>query len=400
MKVLIIANFPDRLDGGKSKGRFLYLGEMLCAHAHNVEMIVSDFDHGKKIHREKSSITRSSYSTKITALHEPGYTNNISIKRLWSHFVWGRNVGKYLTKIEKPDVIYCAVPSLTAGVKAAKYCKKTGVRFIIDVQDLWPEAFTMALKNKIIQKCLKPIERYANIIYMSADIIVAVSNTYVQRALSVNKKVKNGLSVYLGNDGALFDEVRSKGEYINNNRFQLAYVGTLSYSYDLKCVIDALSIYNGENPKMNVSFVVMGDGPLKEEFLEYSRIKNVDCVFTGFLPYQTMVEKLSSCDIVINPIVKGSAASIINKVGDYALIGLPVINTQECDEYIKLIDDYKCGINCECGNSKEVAEAIKLLASNVELRKSMGDNSRRLGVERFDRRTSYACIINAIEDGL
>ena len=106
---------------------------------------------------------------------------------------------------------------------------------------------------------------------------------------------------------------------------------------------------------------------------------------------------LCDCDIAINPIVKGSVASIINKVGDYALAGLPVINTQESQEYRQLVTNYNCGINCGCGNSDEVADAIEKLALNAVLREQMGRNSSKLGKEKFDRRYTYLNVIESIE---
>ena len=96
--------------------------------------------------------------------------------------------------------------------------------------------------------------------------------------------------------------------------------------------------------------------------------------------------------------MKGSAASIINKVGDYALSGLPVINTQESPEYRALIEKYQCGINCECGNAKQVADAIVKLASDKELRLRMSEGSRKLAKEKFDRRNTYLRIIEAVEN--
>ena len=42
-----------------------------------------------------------------------------------------------------------------------------------------------------------------------------------------------------------------------------------------------------------------------------------------------MVGMLGVCDIAVNSISKGAAQSIINKHGDYAAAGLPVVNTQE-----------------------------------------------------------------------
>lgn len=399
MKIVIIANFPARLDGGKAKGRFLYLGEMLCNRGHQVEMIVSDFEHGKKAHREEGAIKQEAYKTKIIVLHEPGYPDNISLKRLWSHYQWGKNVERYLNGIEKPDVVYCAIPSLTAARRAASYCKKNGVKFIIDVQDLWPEAFVLAIKNKVLQQAFKPIAWYINKAYAEADHVVAVSDTYADRALSVNKKRAKGLSVFLGNDGELFDEARDSMKVETpEGILQLCYIGTLGYSYDLKCAIDAVAIYNQQKDIPPMQFLVMGGGPLKEEFENYAKEKGIGAIFTGSLPYPEMVARMCSSDILINPIVKGAAQSITNKVGDYALAGLPVVSTQENKEYRQLVDSYMCGINCRVGNAQDVADALIKLAKDPELRKQMGAMARRLGREKFDRRETYKEIVKRIEN--
>lgn len=397
MKIVIIANFPARLDGGMEKGRFLYLGEMLCERGHKVELICSDFDHGKKQHREEGSIKQEAYKTKITTLHESGYPNNVSLKRLWSHFVWGRNVEKYLKKQQKQDVVYCAVPSITAGVRAARYCKKNGVKFIIDVQDLWPEAFQMAIKNKLLQKVFLPIKWYVDKVYRSADKIVAVSETYVKRVLTVNNKGDKGLCVFLGNDGQLFDDSRELFRLPEINSLRLAYIGNLSYSYDIPCVINALNKYNEHKLAPPIKFLVMGDGDLRKEFEKEAKNSNIDYEFTGSLPYPKMVSYLCCCDMVVNPIVSGSVASVINKVGDYALSGLPVINTQESKEYRKLVEDYKSGINCKTGDADDVEKALEFLAKDIQIRKKMGENARRLGVERFDRRETYKQLVEAVE---
>ena len=79
----------------------------------------------------------------------------------------------------------------------------------------------------------------------------------------------------------------------------------------------------------------------------YADQKKVLASFMGRKSYEEMVGIMCSCDLVVNPIVKGAAQSITNKVGDYALSGLAVINTQENPEYRELIEQYGCGINCE-----------------------------------------------------
>lgn len=271
------------------------------------------------------------------------------------------------------------------------------MKFFVDVQDLWPESFCMAIKNPLLQKLFVPMTHYINKAYAAADGVFAVSQTYVNRVLQVNDKVKSGVNVFLGNDGDLFDEGRKK--YLvkrKDNEIWLCYVGSMSTSYDIKCVIDALAILK-EKGFRNIRFVLIGKGERQDEFKQYAQQKGILCDFLGFKPYQEMVGIMCACDIVVNPIVKGSAASIINKVGDYAMSGLPVINSQECQEYRDLIDEYECGINVTCGDASDMAKAIEILATDKALREAMGKNALRLGKEKFDRRFTYGRIADEIE---
>ena len=393
MKITIIANFT--IDGSLSS-RFIELAQKFADNGHEVSVLTSDFSHGKKTHLE----TFVRYSNfEIEYIHEPGYPSNVGIKRLYSHWRWGLNVEKYLSQHDIPDVVYCAIPSLTAGAIAASFCKKNKIKFVVDIQDLWPEAFMLVIKNKILQLGFKPMEWLANQSYSHSDLVVGVSDTYRDRGLKVNKKGKRGLTVYLGNHLDLFDH--SKHQFSADkhvNEFWVAYIGTIGYSYDIPCVIDGIAKYNSKIDNLKkVRLIAMGNGPFIKQFTDYSKHKKVAADFTGGLSYEKMVGMMCSCDIVVNPIRKGAAQSITNKVGDYAFSGLAVINTQECQEYRDLVDKYQCGINCECGNSNQVAEAIERLITQPWLCKQMGMGARKLGEERFDRNNTYPLIIDAVE---
>lgn len=396
MNIVFLANFPNKLDGGLM-GRFINIAWLLYHRNHNVEVIVSDFEHNSKKHRE---VLENKYPFKLTYLHEPGYPENVSPQRLWSHYVWGLNVEKYVKRLErKPDVIYSSLPTFSAARLVGRWCNKNAVKFVVDVQDLWPEAFKVAIKNPILQLTFLPMEWVANAAYQAADYIIGCSDTYRDRGLRVNKKTKEGLTVYIGNDGEKFDY--AKNNYCTekpNNEFWIAYIGTMGYSYDLKLAIEAVKIAGECNLPQKLKFIGIGGGPLLEEYKEHAKIAGINAEFTGFLSYEEMVGKMCSCNAVINCLRPGAAQSITNKVGDYALSGLPVINTQENIEYRKLVDKWQCGINCECGNVQEVANAIIRLMNNPDLSLGMGRNSRKLGVECFDRRTSYLKIIKLLEN--
>lgn len=391
MRIYIIANFTN-----SETSRFFELARMFASKGHDVTVITSDFSHSTKS-LKKNMAQYDAFKT--IYLHEPGYKGNVSPKRLWSHYVWGRNVEKFIkNNAIRPDIVYAALPTYTAGRLVGKWCNKNGVKFVVDVQDLWPEAFKVAVKNSILQQAFLPMGWIANVAYRTTDYVIGVSDTYRDRALRVNSKCNNGLTVYLGNDGETFDFAqREFGVRKPKDEFWIGYIGTMGYSYDINLAIDAIKLASESSLSTKVKLVAMGSGPLLGRYKRHAKDVGICFEFAGALPYEQMVGKLCSCDAVINCLRPGAAQSITNKVGDYALSGLPVINTQENQEYRDLIDKYGCGINCECGNAEEVATAIIKLVDSPELRAQMGKAARQLGKDRFDRRYTYPKIIDAVE---
>lgn len=95
MNIIIISEFCE--DFSKSDNdRFFYLAKMLSDN-NEVEIITSSFRHTTKNQRLKPAIT---WPFKITFIDEPGYQKNVCFKRFYSHYVWGKNVEKYLKKEE------------------------------------------------------------------------------------------------------------------------------------------------------------------------------------------------------------------------------------------------------------------------------------------------------------
>lgn len=393
MDIVIVSQYLrdiECFEGNNS--RFVYLAKLLSENKDNhVEIITSNFCHSAKKH---FSSVGELQNIKITALDEPGYPKNVCLKRFASHRTLAKNILKYLKNRKIPDACYCAVPSLDVADAVSAYCKKNHVRFIVDVQDLWPEAFKMVFNIPIISDMIfLPMKIKANRIYGTSDEIVAVSQTYADRALRVNKKCKAANVVYLGTEKESFDKY-ADGEEIEEDCFTVVYIGSMSESYDLVSVIDAIAGISEHSIKL----LAMGDGAKREKFENYAKERGINAEFTGKLPYPQMVCRLTRCDVAVNPIHKGSAGSIINKVGDYAMASLPVINTQECVEYRNLLEQYNSGINCDCENSDQIRNAIIKLFENDDLRKQMAFNSEKLAVERFDRKNTYCNIVKILSN--
>ena len=396
LDILIIAHFTQ-VPGEQGNGRFDYIANGISSVDANVEVVTTEFSHRNKEFRRLSNTQVNGLKYKLTLLYEPGYKDNISFSRMYSHLVLSFSLKKYLKERKFPSVIYCSVPSLSTAYVTTKYCKKHKIPLLIDIQDLWPEAFSMTFKVPILTQLLFfPLRKEADFIYSNADAIFAVSETYAKRARKVNCKTNEIFSVFLGTELKYFDQIEKSTSITKTaEEFWIVYIGTLSYSYDLITVIDALEIIKKKGIN-NFKFIVMGDGTLKSKFEDYADKKEVPVMFTGRLNYEKMVSILKICDIAVNPIKPGSAGSIINKVGDYAAAGLAVLNTQESIEYRNLIDQYNAGINCLNSNSNDLADKIIRLYSDDKQRLLMGRNSRILAEERFNRQVTYSKIFELI----
>ena len=396
--IVLIANYWH-FEFEKTSSRYRTMADTICASQMDIEVITSNFRHQTKTYRNAEQIAAIESPYKVTLLREPRYRKNISLRRIYSHHIFAREVVKYLSARKQPDLIIVSVPSLSVGSAVTKFAQKHGIKVIVDIQDLWPEAFRMAINIPVISDLLfAPMMIQANRIYSRADRIMAVSETYAKRGAAVNKNGREGLAVYIGTDSGLVERaVEGKNVFKPENEFWVGYVGAIGHSYDIKLIIDAIRILESEGIS-NIVFKVMGDGILMEEVRRYADESGINCHFTGFVEYGEMMCTLMACDLAVNPIVGHSVSSIINKVSDYAMAGIPVVNTQNSAEYRKLLDEYRCGINCENGNPYDVAKAIRKLYIDPKLKKQMGKNAERLARERFDRQKTYQRIVSVIEN--
>ena len=391
-KILFVINYLI-LDDEGGNSRFMYLANKLVETGeYEVEIVTSKFFHAKKRFRDNDFVSYRNGKIRVKFVHELGYKKNISLKRIFSNRIFAKSVQNYLNNIsdeEQPDLIYFSVPSLEYGVNLIKFAKQNKIPTIVDIQDIWPEAFEMVSPlpgwiNKII---FYQFNKMSTFIYQNTDKVFAVSNTYAKIADQYREK-RDSTIVYLGSDFTRFDSYFKKDR--KDNVIKFVYLGTLGHSYDLDTVLQALKLLKETNRNMKFEFHILGSGPLENELRRISVILGLssEVVFHGRLPYSEMVKMLGKFDIAFNPIRDGAAQSIINKVGDYAAAGLPVINTQQNEEYRDLVESYNIGINTT-NNPEKVLNAILEMIMDIDRLDTYSKNNRALGESLFNRKVTY-----------
>jgi hypothetical protein len=82
--VLLIAHFTQ-LPGEKGNNRFQYIAEKINRINTEVEVVTSSFSHTNKSQRNKTETQKGGSCYKLTLLFEPGYSENVCLRRFYNH---------------------------------------------------------------------------------------------------------------------------------------------------------------------------------------------------------------------------------------------------------------------------------------------------------------------------
>ena len=196
-KIAIVAN-DVAMPGEKGLSRLQFFGSFLQKNGYEVEIITADFQHWMKRYRTKEEMEKINREAgcKVTFIHEPPYTKNIDLKRFFSYIVLTKNTKKYLEQ-NKFDLVYALIPDNHLAATAGSYAKKCGIPFVVDIEDLWPEAMKMILDVPVVSDVLfSSFAYYAKKTYKAADAVVGLTEA---EAKEMGIPVKVGKHVMFGN---------------------------------------------------------------------------------------------------------------------------------------------------------------------------------------------------------
>ena len=400
MKKIAVVASDVAMPGEKGLGRLYYFSNMLSANGFQVELITADFQHWEKAHRSEAQINEIKRNTpfQLTFLHEPAYAKNIDLKRILSYRVLASNVRRYLSSADF-DLIYSLIPDNHLAATAGRCAHQRGIPFVIDVEDLWPEAMRMVFDVPVVSDLVfSYFTHSARQAYSYADAVVGSSDEYRDEPLKYGIDVPRKKTVYVGNDLHAFDEaVRTHAGAIRkpDGEFWVVYAGTLGTSYDIGTAVEAASLVASEGHP-EIKLIILGDGPERSAWEALAKEKQVDARFLGFLPFEEMAAYLSLSDVTLNSLVAKAAQSIVSKIGDYLAAGKPMINTGLNKEFCEKVRNDDFGINVVPGNARLLADAVLALYHSPEERERMGRRARKIAETQFDRSETYLGIVDLI----
>lgn len=387
--------------GNEVKGatRYVYLATLLHEHGYDVDFITSGFQHWEKRQRDVEHFDAGTDAYTIRFIEEPFYPKNMCPQRIWAHHVVAKRVSEYFDEHHDYDLIYCQIPPNDVAREIGKASHRFKIPFVVDVNDLWPEAFRVAFDVPVLSDILfAPFYRQAKAVYQMADAVVGTSDEYRERGLRDARAGIPSETVYVGNQLCEFDAgVVANALQIDKptDEIWVSYAGTLSACYDLGTLVRAMAMVQKTHPEAKLQ--ILGDGSERDNLKAAAHSSGAEVVFHGYLPYSQMAAWLSKSDITINSLVAKAAQSIVTKIGDYLAAGKPMVNTSCSKEFRAKVEADGFGVNVKPGDAEGMASVLIDLIEDPQRRAQMGERARAIAEEQFDRPHSYLKTVRLIE---
>ncbi len=388
--------------GDETRGytRFRFIAELLCRHGFDVDLITTSFQHWEKARRDTTKACYQNLPYRIVFIDEPGYRRNLDLGRIRSHAVAAKNLRRHFRENRgRYALVYAEIPPNDVARACAEAARDEGIPFVVDVNDLWPEAMRMVVNVPLVSSiAFWPFTRDAKAVYRLCTAAVGTSDEYAQRPLKDRERPCPTYTVYVGNDLKAFDAgVAAHAHEIEKPADELwvTYAGTLGASYDLSTLIKASALLDSKLPGLRV--LILGDGPDRARLQRQADDFRAPVRFLGYQDYAHMAAWLSKSDITVNSLVHDAAQSIVTKIGDYLAASKPLVNTGSSREFCMKVERDGFGLNVEAENPPALAEAIERLAVNSSKRKIMGMRARQTAEREFDQNTSYLEIVRLVQ---
>jgi glycosyltransferase involved in cell wall biosynthesis len=405
MKVWIVNPYGTLPSEGWREYRSSMLSRALSDYGHDVIWWISNFEHRSKLFRPSGFLKDEALpdSVHIYSVPSSSYIKNISFARIKYEIKFGRNFRKLANLMPAPDVIVLADPSLFYSSPVISYAHNVGAKIVLDVLDLWPEQFHVALP-----KALRPFGKFLfSLLYRRrqrvinvVDAVVGVTKDHLNAVNPPNDK--HCVVAYLGLDynkfllDRLLDVSADIVSFLKNSDLVVVYAGTLGEAYDFETVLKAAEAVVLANSR--IKFILAGDGPYSHSCLALARRFSKNILFLGKISAENLPSIYSLCHVGICSYSKDSTVTMPVKLYDYLAGGLFILYSIN-GEINEVLSSNFCGMQYLPEEPRELARAILALVDNeVVTGRMTGSSNLAMTYDQSFQHRKVAELVNLLKE--
>ena len=302
------------------------------------------------------------------------------------------------------DVMFIGSTPPIKGATAAliKKCRK--IRFVYNLQDVFPDSLVgagLAKRDGILWKIGRVVE---NITYRNADRIILISDDFKKNIMAKGVPEEKIVVVYnwvdenvvvpvAKEDNPLYDELG-----INRDKFSIVYAGNFGHAQNIDVTI---SVAEKLKDIEDIQFLMFGTGGLIEDYKKIAQEKGLkNMLFFPLQPVEKVSQVYSLGDLGIVACKKGlGKGAFPSKTWSIMSAGTPVIaNYDEDTDLERLVKENGLGVFSAADDSEQMAQRIIDMYNNRELCAEYGRNARQYILDNVSKDKSTQKYVDVIKE--
>lgn len=324
-----------------------------------------------------------------------------------SSIAFNMTIYRYLEDIlADKKIIFLYQRSALNAYAGMQYALKHGIPFVLEYNgsEVW-------ISNKWGGRKLRAkelSEKIERLTFEKATLIICVSAPLKEQLLEMGIEEDkiivnpNGVNPEMYSpfvDGA---EVRRKMG-VTDTTVVIGFIGTFGAWHGTDVLAEAFAYLVREvNLETPIHLLLIGDGlkmPDVKKVIQANRLESV-CTLAGVVPQNQGPIYLAACDILVSPQIRNADGTPFfgspTKLFEYMAMGKAIV-TSDMDQMAEIFEHGKTALLCEPGNALSLAQAIKTLVQDQELRMRLGEAARMEVCSKYTWQLHTEKIVKALK---
>jgi glycosyltransferase involved in cell wall biosynthesis len=298
------------------------------------------------------------------------------------------------------DVVHVGNPPDLIFLVGAWFKLFHGAKLIFDHHDINPELYESKFNRRdLFYYGLRLAERLT---FALADTVISTNDFYREVALTRGKKSADDVFVVRSApDLKRFHRVTENPAHRRGRKFLVGYLGVMGPQDGLDHLLQAAHELIVKRGRSDIQFCLVGNGPMFAELNALAQTLGVadHIEFAGRIPDAEMVERISACDVCVNPdpLNPFNDKSTMNKILEYMAIERPIV---QYDLQEGRHSAGEAALYAEPNNPKDLANKIEQILADSDARVRMGQIGHKRMVEELEWKHQAPKLLTAYEKTL
>jgi glycosyltransferase involved in cell wall biosynthesis len=308
----------------------------------------------------------------------PEISSSLGYLREYSAALWAE--WRLAWKIRRKhgfDLIHMCNPPDLIFLVAIWFKLLFGTKIIFDHHDLNPELYESKFnKRGIFYYLLKIAERMT---FLVADTVISTNESYKEVAIKRGHKRPEKIHVVRsGPNVSKFKRVERNKDYYHGRKYLVGYMGVMGEFDGVDHLVRAAAEIINERKRTDIQFCFIGSGPtlesLKQLAIDFDIADYLE--FTGRIPDDELIERLSSCDVCVDPdpLNPLNDKSTMNKILEYMALERPIVQYSLLEGRRSAEE---ASLYAEPNNIQDLATKIEDLLADPDACQRMGEVGRQ-----------------------